>query len=264
MDLDWFKNLSSLARVGNFSRAAEADHISQSAFSRRIKALEAWAGTSLVDRSSYPVKLTEAGRQILEAGDQAVNRLETERAHIRESLEQPDKYVVSFGTQHSIGWRFFPAWLQSFERGFGPIISRLRADNLPNCLADLHRGEVDFVISYESAHARSVEESSETASLVIGEDQLEGPMGTIQQELQERLQELYEQNKLVEAQRLETRTKYDMEMMVETGYCPGVEEYTRHLTRSEPGEPPWTLVDYFPKEFLLVIDESQQGLAARA
>ena len=171
MDLEWFKNLTSLARTGSFSRAAEADHISQSAFSRRIKALEGWVGTSLVDRSSYPVKLTEAGRQILEAGGQAINRLETERAHIRESLEQPDKYVVSFGTQHSIGWRFFPAWLQSFEKEFGPIISRLRADNLPNCLADLHRGEVDFVISYESAHARSVEETTETVSLVIGEDQ---------------------------------------------------------------------------------------------
>jgi len=172
MDFEWLKDLACLAQTGNFSQAAEINHISQSAFSRRIKALEAWVGASLVDRSTHPVKLTEAGRQILEAGSQAVNRIETERAQIRESLEQPDKYVVTFGTQHSIGWRFFPAWLQAFEKAFGPIMSRLRADNLPNCIADLNHGEVDFVISYESDHARGVEETPATASLVIGKDQL--------------------------------------------------------------------------------------------
>lgn len=172
MDLDWFKDLAALARTGNFSQAAERNHISQSAFSRRIRSLEGWVGAPLVDRSTHPVKLTAAGRQMLEAGDQAVNRIETERDQIRESLEQPDRYVVTFGAQHSIGWRFFPAWLQDFERAFGPIISRLRADNLPNCVADLHRGEVDFVIAYESNHARGVEEADDTVSLVIGADQL--------------------------------------------------------------------------------------------
>jgi DNA-binding transcriptional LysR family regulator len=172
MDLDWFRDLGFLARTGNFSQAAELNHISQSAFSRRIRALEAWVGATLVDRSRHPVKLTEAGRQILEAGEQAVNRVETERDQIRESLEQPDRYVVTFGAQHSIGWRFFPAWLQAFEKAFGPIISRLRADNLPNCIVDLDRGEVDFVISYESEHARGVDHSPETASLLIGTDQL--------------------------------------------------------------------------------------------
>ncbi len=172
MDLEWFKDLACLARTGNFSQAAHINHISQSAFSRRIRALEAWVGTPLVDRSSHPIKLTEAGRQMLEAGDQAVNRIETERDQIRESLEQPDKYVVTFGAQHSIGWRFFPTWLQAFEKAFGPIISRLRADNLPNCIADLHRGEVDFLVAYESEHAPGIEDTRATASLVIGEDEL--------------------------------------------------------------------------------------------
>lgn len=172
MDLDWFKDLSTLARTGNFSKAARLNHISQSAFSRRIKALERWVGVALADRSSHPVTLTEAGRQMLEAGEQAVKRIETERDHIRDSLEQPDKYVVTFGAPHSIGWRFFPAWLQAFEQAFGPVISRLRADNLPDCIADLHRGEVDFVIAYDSDHARGFADTTDSVSLLIGTDQL--------------------------------------------------------------------------------------------
>ncbi len=172
MNLEWFKDLASLARTGNFSLAAEQNHLSQSAFSRRIRALEGWVGVVLVDRSTHPVRLTEAGRQMLEAGGQAVNRIETERDLLRESQEEPDKYVVTFGTPHSIGWRFFPAWLQAFEQAFGPIISRLRADDLPNCIADLYRGEVDFVIAYDSRYARALEGSAPTVSLVIGEDRL--------------------------------------------------------------------------------------------
>lgn len=172
MELDWFKNLSSLAQTGNFSQAAEISHLSQSAFSRRIKALEDWVGTRLVDRSAHPVKLTQAGRQILEAGTQAISRIEAERTQILESLEQPDRYVVTFGAQHSIGWRFFPSWLQAFEQAFGPIMSRLRADNLPNCINDLKQGEVDFVVSYESKRARGVDDPALIESLMIGRDVL--------------------------------------------------------------------------------------------
>lgn len=172
MELDWFKDLASLARTGNFSQAADINHISQSAFSRRIKALEQWVGATLVDRTNHPVKLTQVGRQMLEAGLQAISRIENERAQILESLEQPDRYVVTFGAQHSIGWRFFPAWLQAFEQAFGPIMSRLRADNLPNCVNDLKEGELDFVVSYESDHVRGVDEPGLIESLIIGRDQL--------------------------------------------------------------------------------------------
>ena len=172
MDLDWFKDLSALAQTGNFSRAAQRSHISQSAFSRRIKALETWVGATLVLRSSHPVTLTTAGRQLLEAGIQAIDRIESERAQIRESLEQPETYVVTFGAQHSIGWRFFPAWLQAFESAYGPIISRLRADNLPNCMMDLEGGEVDFVIAYHSTQASRAAPRPTFESVVIGQDSI--------------------------------------------------------------------------------------------
>jgi len=79
---------------------------------------------------------------------------------------------------------------------------------------------------------------------------------TIKVELKERLEQLYRDNKLVEAQRLDQRTRFDIEMMAEVGYCQGIENYSRHLTRREPGEPPPTLFDYLPSDGLLVVDES--------
>ncbi|TAM29431.1 MAG: excinuclease ABC subunit UvrB, partial [Rhodanobacter sp.] len=79
---------------------------------------------------------------------------------------------------------------------------------------------------------------------------------TIKVELKERLEYLYRENKLLEAQRLEQRTRFDLEMMAEVGYCQGIENYSRHLTRREPGEPPPTLFDYLPADGMLVVDES--------
>ncbi len=78
----------------------------------------------------------------------------------------------------------------------------------------------------------------------------------IRVELQDRLDELRDARKLLEAQRLEQRTLYDLELLAEMGFCPGIENYSRHLDGRQPGEPPFTLLDYFPKDFLLVIDES--------
>jgi excinuclease ABC subunit B len=79
---------------------------------------------------------------------------------------------------------------------------------------------------------------------------------SIKAELEERLKEFRSQGKLLEAQRLESRTLYDIEMLLEIGYCPGIENYSRHLSGRKPGERPYTLIDYFPKDFLLFIDES--------
>lgn len=154
MDVTLFRDLDTLRQTGNFSQAAALVNISQPAFSRRIKSLEKWVGAILVDRTRQPVALTEAGAQMLEAGLQALSRIEQERSQIREAQSLPDKYVVTFAAQHSIGWRFYPAWLQALEEAYGPILSRLRADDLPNCLNDLKQGTVDFVIAYASSEIR--------------------------------------------------------------------------------------------------------------
>jgi len=81
-------------------------------------------------------------------------------------------------------------------------------------------------------------------------------IASIEQELEERVRELKSQGKLLEAQRLEQRTRYDLEMMQEIGFCQGIENYSRHISGRAPGSPPFTLIDYFPKDFLLIIDES--------
>ena len=81
-------------------------------------------------------------------------------------------------------------------------------------------------------------------------------LGTVRDELRERLQQFKEEGKLLEAQRLEMRTNYDLEMMETMGFCSGIENYSRHIDGRQPGEPPYTLIDYFPKDFLCIIDES--------
>ncbi|MDI3328419.1 MAG: excinuclease ABC subunit UvrB [Alicyclobacillaceae bacterium] len=95
---------------------------------------------------------------------------------------------------------------------------------------------------------------------VTSRDRLERAIRSIREELQERLAELRAQGKLLEAQRLEQRTLYDLEMMQEIGFCPGIENYSRHLEGRAPGSPPYTLFDYFPDDFLLIIDESHVTL----
>ena len=95
---------------------------------------------------------------------------------------------------------------------------------------------------------------------VTTKEKMRRALGTIQDELRERLQLLRGQERLLEAQRLEQRTKYDMEMMEEMGYCSGIENYSRHLSGRRAGEAPYTLLDYFPDDFLILVDESHVTL----
>ena len=108
--------------------------------------------------------------------------------------------------------------------------------------------ELDSVDIYPAKH------------FVTSHDKLMLAIESIKQELAERLSELKGQGKLLEAARLEARTNYDIEMLKEAGYCTGVENYSRHLSQRPAGSPPWTLLDYFPDDFLLFIDESHMTL----
>jgi len=108
--------------------------------------------------------------------------------------------------------------------------------------------EMDSVDIYPAKH------------FVTSHDKLMQAIESIKQELEERLNELKKQGKVLEAARLESRTNYDIEMLREAGYCAGVENYSRHLSGRAPGSRPWTLMDYFPEDFLLFIDESHMTL----
>ncbi|MBL7685133.1 MAG: excinuclease ABC subunit UvrB [Deltaproteobacteria bacterium] len=110
------------------------------------------------------------------------------------------------------------------------------------------RGEIlqslDKIAIYPASH------------FVTWEEQMKKAIQTIRTELEERSKYFHEHNRYLENQRIEQRTKYDLEMMEEIGFCKGIENYSRHLTGRKPGEPPPTLIDYFPKDFLLILDES--------
>lgn len=120
---------------------------------------------------------------------------------------------------------------------------------------------VESIREFDPITGRSLRRLSEVAvypatHYVTSRDKLERAVKAIEQELEERLRELRSQGKLLEAQRLEERTRLDIEMLLELGYCQGIENYSRHLTGRKPGEPPPTLIDYFPDDWLLFIDES--------
>ena len=124
---------------------------------------------------------------------------------------------------------------------FGDEIDRI-------CEVDTLTGEVTAMRTYTALFPAS--HYATTA------EKMKRAIGTISEELTERLQELKEQNKLLEMQRLEQRTNYDLEMMQEIGFCQGIENYSRHISGRAPGSAPYTLIDYMPEDFLLVIDES--------
>src|SRR5690625_879349 len=128
---------------------------------------------------------------------------------------------------------------------FGDEIDRIReVDALTGELL----GNRDHVAIFPASH------------FVTREEKMKIAIQNIEKELEERLKELRADNKLLEAQRLEQRTNYDIEMMNEMGFCSGIENYSRHLTFREPGSTPYTLLDFFPDDFLVVIDESHATL----
>ncbi len=128
---------------------------------------------------------------------------------------------------------------------FGDIIERItEIDTLTGEVL----GEREHAAIYPATHY--ITESEKRRRAVV----------SIEEELEERLRELRDGGKLLEAQRLEQRTRYDLEMLREVGYCTGIENYSRHLTGREPGLPPYTLLDYFPRDFLTVLDESHRTI----
>jgi excinuclease ABC subunit B len=124
---------------------------------------------------------------------------------------------------------------------FGDEVERITEFNAVT--GELRR-ELNSVFIYPAKH------------FITDEDKLKKAIQDIEQELEIRLAQLKSQEKLLEAQRLEQRTQYDLEMLREVGYCAGIENYSRHLDQRGPGTPPWTLVDYLPDDYILVLDES--------
>ncbi|SDI28534.1 excinuclease ABC subunit UvrB [Dolosicoccus paucivorans] len=124
---------------------------------------------------------------------------------------------------------------------FGDEIDRLRQVDV---LTGEVKSDVDHYPIYPATH------------FIANDEQVLTAVNSIKAELEERLKELHAENKLLEAQRLEQRTNYDIEMLLEMGYCNGIENYSRHMDGRLPGQPPYTIIDFFPKDFVIVVDES--------
>lgn len=121
--------------------------------------------------------------------------------------------------------------------------------------------EIDRLTEFDIVSGETVSERNHigifpASHYVTTSDKMKRAVQTIEEELAERLKILREQDRLLEAQRLEQRTNYDLEMMQEIGYCSGIENYSRHMSQRKAGEPPYSLLDYFPDDFLIMIDES--------
>jgi LysR family transcriptional regulator, hypochlorite-specific transcription factor HypT len=150
METKWLEDFVSLAETRSFSRSAQLRHVTQPAFSRRIQSLEAWAGTDLVDRSSYPTRLTPAGKTLYEQALEMLQALQSSRAMLRAHTAAAQD-VIEFAVPHSLAFTFFPAWLSGLRETCAPIKSRLIALNVHDAVMRLVEGSCDLLIAYHHA-----------------------------------------------------------------------------------------------------------------
>jgi LysR family transcriptional regulator, hypochlorite-specific transcription factor HypT len=150
METKWLEDFVSLAETRSFSRSAQLRHVTQPAFSRRIQALESWAGTDLVDRSSYPTRLTPAGRALYDQALEQLQLLQSTRAMLR-NYSSVGQDVIEFAVPHTLAFTFFPAWVAQLANNFGPIKSRLKALNVHDAVMQMVEGTCDILIAYHHA-----------------------------------------------------------------------------------------------------------------
>jgi DNA-binding transcriptional LysR family regulator len=150
METKWLEDFVSLAETRSFSRSAQLRHVTQPAFSRRIQALEAWTGIDLVDRSSYPTRLTPAGEtfhaqalEILDALNATRNLMRGHRAAGQDMIE--------FAVPHTLAFAFFPQWWMAIRQRLGAVKSRLTALNVHDAVLRFAEGGCDLLIAYHHA-----------------------------------------------------------------------------------------------------------------
>mgnify|MGYP000033815968 CR=1 FL=1 len=147
METKWLEDFVSLAETHSFSRSAQLRHVTQPAFSRRIQSLEAWAGTDLVDRSSYPTRLTPAGETLYDQSMEILQSLQSTRAVLRGHASAAQD-MIEFAVPHTLAFTFFPAWVSELREKFGPFKSRLIALNVHDAVLRLVEGSCDLLIAY--------------------------------------------------------------------------------------------------------------------
>jgi LysR family transcriptional regulator, hypochlorite-specific transcription factor HypT len=147
VETKWFEDFVSLAETRSFSRSAQLRHVTQPAFSRRIQSLEAWAGIDLVDRSSYPTRLTAAGETLHAQALEMLGSLQATRNMMR-SHKTAGHDMIEFAVPHSLAFTFFPQWVMDLRKRFGALKSRLIAENVHDAVMHLVEGSCDLLLAY--------------------------------------------------------------------------------------------------------------------
>jgi len=171
MNLSWLEDFLALAASGNFSRAAEERHMTQPAFSRRIRALEEWLGTELFDRSSQPARLTAAGEWFRTTAQDLLARVARVPGEAR-SVAEAHSTTLRFAATHALSFTFLPGWLRSLESrtAVGPVT--LVSDVFARCEALLMQRQVQFVLSHAHPQAASELQSQDCPFVCVGTDRL--------------------------------------------------------------------------------------------
>ncbi|MET3601711.1 LysR family transcriptional regulator [Martelella mangrovi] len=147
MELIWLEDFVELAAVRNFSVAAAARHVTQPAFSRRIRALENWVGTELIDRSSFPVKLTKAGETFFESGRDLMREIYRLRDDCRHDASTGAE-VLTVSALHTIALSIFPELQADIEKKAGPFNTRMSATDFYDCIETLSLGRCEIALCY--------------------------------------------------------------------------------------------------------------------
>lgn len=171
MEIKWLEDFVSLAETHSFSRSAELRHVTQPAFSRRIQSLEAWVGTELIDRSSYPTRLTSAGKVFYEQALAMLAQVSETRALMR-GQRSSNGLVLEFAVPHTLSLTFFPEWLKALEGKLGTLPCRLRALNVHDAVLMLVEGGCDLVMVYHHARQAIQLDPAHYDMLVLGVERL--------------------------------------------------------------------------------------------
>jgi len=171
METKWLEDFISLVETNNFSRSAALRHVTQPAFSRRIQSLENWLGTDLVDRTSYPTRLTQAGIVFYEQALEMLAQINGARDMLR-SKRAAAQTSIDLAVPHTLSLTFVPKWLTALERDFAPISSRLMALNVHDAVMQLVEGGCDLLLCYHHPRQPVQLDPGRYDMLVLGRESL--------------------------------------------------------------------------------------------
>ncbi|KRB88607.1 LysR family transcriptional regulator [Noviherbaspirillum sp. Root189] len=171
METKWLEDFISLAETRSFSRSAALRHVTQPAFSRRIQSLEAWLGADLIDRTSYPTRLTPAGEVFYEQALEMLGQVNNARALLRG--KRPTAHTtVDFAVPHTLSLTYMPKWITELKDGFGTLNSRLIALNVHDAVMTMVEGGCDLLLCYHHPRQPVQLDASRYDMLTLGSETL--------------------------------------------------------------------------------------------